>query len=62
MNQMQNIVPLTTFTPNYPVEDREATFTDELPPVVQFPVVRQVTATFQYVGKHEPLPFPDTDE
>jgi hypothetical protein len=35
---------------------------DELPPVCQPPVVRTVSAAFHYVGRHPPLPFPDSDD
>jgi hypothetical protein len=35
--------------------------TDDLPPVVQFPVVATVTATFHEVGRLQPLPFPDVN-
>lgn len=35
---------------------------DELPPVYQSPIVRTVSVTFHYTGRHPPLPFPDSNE
>jgi hypothetical protein len=35
--------------------------TDDLPPVVRFPVVATVTATFHEAGRLQPLPFPDAN-
>lgn len=36
--------------------------TDELPAVYQSPIVRTVSTTFYDAGRHQPLPFPDSEE
>ena len=36
--------------------------TDELPAVYQSPIVRTVSTTFYDAGRHQPLPFPDSDD
>ena len=35
---------------------------DELPPVVQFPIVGTVRTRFIEIGRYQPLPFPETDD
>jgi hypothetical protein len=35
---------------------------DELPAVYQAPIVRTVSTTFYDAGRHQPLPFPDSDD
>jgi len=35
---------------------------DELPAVYQSPIVRTVDTTFYDAGRHQPLPFPDSDD
>jgi hypothetical protein len=35
---------------------------ENMPPVFQFPVVATVQARFYKAGRHEPLPFPESDD
>lgn len=35
---------------------------DELPAVLNFPIVRTVRTCFRPAGEYEPLPFPDSDD
>jgi hypothetical protein len=35
---------------------------DELPAVYQPPIVRTVSTTFYDAGRHQPLPFPESDD
>lgn len=49
---------------NYPTEDTTPSdeSSDELPAVLQFPIVRTVRTRFYDAGRHQPLPFPDSDD
>ena len=54
------VVPIVPSVDSPPIVERDAE--DELPPVYQFPIVRTVSTKFFDAGRHQPLPFPDSDD
>jgi hypothetical protein len=43
-------------------EDEADDIWDDLPPVIEFPIVKTVRVTLREVGRLEPMPFPDMDD
>ncbi len=43
-------------------EEEELQDEDELPPVVQFPIIGTVRTRFVEIGRLQPLPFPESDD